>query len=118
MAGAGRNGMYATKKIPKGGKMSAINKVVSSGLLSASGAISANPGGLTGISCFTNGAANATLTIYDNASAGSGTVLAQISVPGASLCASQSFPSNVKAVNGIYATLAGTGASYIVLSEI
>jgi hypothetical protein len=98
--------------------MSSINKVVSSGLLSASGIISANPGGLTGISCFTNGAAAATLTIYDNASAASGTVLAQIAVPGANLGVCQVFPTNIKASSGIYASISGSGASYIVISEI
>ncbi len=97
--------------------MSALNKVVSSGLLSASGVISAGPCGLAGVSCFTNGTNAGTLTIYDNASAASGTVLAQLAVPAANLGAQIMFPANVKAVNGVYASLSGTGASFIVTTE-
>lgn len=95
----------------------ALNKVVSSGLLSASGAISAVPCGLAGASCYTNGAAAATLTIYDNPSAGSGTVLAQLAVPAANLGAQIMFPANIKAATGVYAVLSGAGASFIVITE-
>lgn len=94
-----------------------MNKVQSSDLKSVSSIINAAPCGLTGISAFTNGTNAATLTIYDNASSATGKVLAQLAFPGANLGGYQSFPTNVQAVNGLYASVSGIGATFIIHYE-
>lgn len=90
----------------------------SSDLLSASAAIMVYPGRLMGLTVLTDGTNAATVTIYDNASAASGLVLAKLIVPGATSSVAQRLPDfGVVANNGIYASISGTGAACIVLFD-
>lgn len=86
----------------------------SSGLKSADAAISTGAGLLCAVQLITDGTNAATLVIYDNASAASGTVLYKGSITGASLSRTDVLTFPVKAVNGLYADITGTGANYIV----
>jgi hypothetical protein len=91
----------------------------SSGLRSADAAISALPAYLKGLIVLTDGTNDATVVIYDNASAASGTALAKLIVPGASLSASLHLPQyGIIANAGLYADVTGTGAAYIVQYSI
>jgi hypothetical protein len=69
---------------------------------------------ITALTVITDGTNNATVVLYDSASAASGTVIAELWVPGALISDRQvwTFPRKVSA--GIYADLTGTGASCIV----
>jgi len=71
----------------------------------------AAPGLLIGLNVLTDGTNAATAIIYDNASAASGKVLAKVVVPGASLTGGLELPRGVEAINGLYVSLAGTGAA-------
>jgi len=82
-----------------------------SGLKSADATIKSGKAVLAAVLVITNGTDDASLTIYDNTSA-SGTKLLEITVPAADRYAF--FPLWVKAINGLYADVAGTGAAYIV----
>jgi len=87
----------------------------SSGLKNADAAIAARNCRLLGVQVLTDGINAATLILYDNASAASGTALAKIAVPGANLYIDMVLPeSGVEARNGIYADVSGVGATYIV----
>lgn len=73
--------------------------------------ISANPGFLHCITINTKGASSNTLTVYDNASAASGTIIALIGTTGQE----QTLIYDVNVVNGITcASATGTGADYTV----
>lgn len=85
----------------------------SSGLLNADGVIKDKAGILVGYRVFTDGTNQATLVLYDNASAASGTVLDKLIVAGADLVGGI-VDVAVEAQNGIYADITGTGASFIV----
>jgi hypothetical protein len=76
-------------------------------------AVYAKPAILTGLQV-TPAAADATLTIYDNASAASGTIVAQMLVKAST--SSQHIPLTigVGCNNGVTAALSGTGATAIV----
>ncbi len=87
---------------------------ISSGLLTADKSIYDGRGTLNAITITTDGTNAATLTIYDNASAASGTVLYQGKVAGAALSHDQAWNLAVRCENGLYADISGTGASYIV----
>ncbi len=87
---------------------------VSSGVKSASAAISSVPALLVGFSVTTNGTDNATLTLYDNASSASGTVIGQATVLGSQMNYNLAYNIPVKASNGIYLSLSGTGATALV----
>lgn len=65
----------------------------------------------------TAGSAAATATLYDNASAGSGTILATLAAAIGTGDAVQ-LPADkfIACANGIYATISGTGASLTVYS--
>jgi len=52
--------------------------------------------------------------LYDNASAASGTKLAEITVKGSDNYGGRNWQLPVRCVNGVYADLTGTGASCIV----
>lgn len=86
---------------------------VSSGLLNADAAIKAAPGIIEGIMVYTDGTNNATLTVYDNASAATGDVAMKMVVKGADLIGGL-VDLSVETTNGIYADISGTGATYIV----
>ncbi len=90
-----------------------LEPCTSSGLKSSSTAICAAPGLLVGITLI-QAAAAATLIIYDNASAASGTVLAQLNTTINTDSKTITFDMPVFASQGIYAAVTGTSAGYIV----
>ena len=75
--------------------------------LNASGAVSATPGYYTGY-VVTTGLSAAAVTIYDNASTNSGTILDVIPASSAA-GAKGSFAKPIRAKNGLYASFGGTG---------
>lgn len=89
------------------------NPATSSGLKTADAAILAMPGTLKGL-IVVSAAAIATVTLYDNASAASGPVLAKINVPIGESRELVLSECGVAANNGIYADVSGAGAEYIV----
>jgi len=86
---------------------------VASSTKASSGAVKASPGMLAGV-ILAAGSDTATVIIYDNASAGSGTVLAKLTAV-TNTSASVIFPAPVVASKGIYAALTGTAVSVSVL---
>lgn len=86
----------------------------SSGLKTADAAIRTAPGWFCGAEIITNAASDAAITVYDNASAASGTVLFQGTVAAAANFGGVTFPIPIRSVNGIYVDVSGTGASYII----
>jgi|SRR6185437_715653 len=95
--------------------MSHLCAAQSSGLLSSSKALSTINGRLQGLIVLTDGTNAATVIIYDNPSAGSGTVLAKLIVPGASSSASLYIPEGgIQANAGLYCSISGTGAAAVV----
>lgn len=87
----------------------------SSGLVSASAVISAYPGRLRGLSVGADGTNAATVILYDNASAASGTVLAKVVVDATTTHDEVHIPDDGVVVNnGIYASISGTGAECVV----
>lgn len=87
----------------------------SSGLKSADAVISALPARLLGIQLFADGTNQATITVYDNATAASGTVLAQVIVDAGLVAQDAQLPNpGIIANNGLYADVSGTGATYII----
>lgn len=91
---------------------------ISSGIKSSSGVIIAVPGLLAGFSIITDGANTATLILYDNATTNSGTVIGKAIVLGANQNYNLAYNVPVKASNGIYMSLSGTGATAIVFYTI
>jgi len=88
----------------------------SSGLKSADAAILDAPGRLLGVQVIGDGTNAATVLIYDNASAASGTVLAKLIVDAGLTYVDMNVPvEGIVCNNGIYADVSGTGAEYIVL---
>ncbi len=86
----------------------------SSGTLTADGVVVDRPTLLCGIA-INAAAANVTAILYDNASAASGTVLAKLQVDSTTVKSKQVwFDRPVKAFNGIYLDISGTGAEAIV----
>lgn len=81
--------------------------------LSSSGAVKAAPGELLGV-ILAGGAAASTVTLYDHPSAASGAVLAVLKCA-AGTSAVFTAPAPIRASNGLYASLAGTGATAIVV---
>ena len=79
----------------------------------SSGVVKASPGMLAGI-VLAAGSDAATVIIYDNASAGSGTVLCKLSAV-TNTSASVIFPAPVVASKGLYAAVTGTSISVSVL---
>ena len=86
----------------------------SSGLLSSSSAVSANPAELHSFMVTAPTAGSGSITIYDNPSAASGTVLAVMTVEAGSPGACCSFDHPIAANTGIYAAIAGTGVTAVV----
>ena len=94
--------------------MGLFNTYKSSGEKTTSGVIKASAGYLGGIVVLTDGTNDATVILYDNASAGSGTKLLEVSVPGANNYGEIFPPLAITFTNGCYASISGTGASCIV----
>lgn len=87
--------------------------VISSGLESSSSIISSEPSWLAGVEIITNGTDPATVTVYDNTE-DSGVILFKGTVAGASNFDSINFQNPVRADDGLYLDLSGTGATSIV----
>lgn len=94
--------------------MALVDTLKSSGEKTASAAIKASRGYLGGALVLTDGTNDATVILYDNASAGSGAKLSEMVVAGADNYGRVVFPLPVAFVNGCYASISGTGASCIV----
>lgn len=91
------------------------NPSTSSGLKNADAAITTRPSRVKCLTVLTDGTNAATVVLYDNASAASGTVLAKAICAGADRTMFISMDDNgCEASNGIYADVTGTGAEYIV----
>ena len=75
--------------------------------------ISAAPVLLDGVLIITDGTNAATLTLYDNNSAASGTVVFKAVVAGSVNSAYFPFPNPLRTNAGLYAAVSGTGASYV-----
>lgn len=91
------------------------NPANTSGLKSADAVIMAMPGRLMGCLVLADGTNAATITLYDNASAASGTVLAKYVVDATLTSEAPTLPSEgIICNNGIYADVTGTGAEFIV----
>lgn len=87
---------------------------MSSGLLAVDTAICAAPAILDSIIVGADNTNAATIIIYDNASAASGTVLAKIVVDATTTYAQFISVAGIVANNGLYADVSGTGAEFIV----
>lgn len=79
-------------------------------------AVAAVPATLMGAMLVSDGTNAATLTVYDNASAASGLVLAYLTVPASptETVVQLNLPKEIAAKNGIYASVSGTGAKYVI----
>ena len=86
----------------------------STGTLTSSTSVATVAGQLTGVLVLTDGTNAATITLYDNKSTSSGTVLFTATVPGTAYFGGATWEIPVRFTNGVYATISGTGASYIV----
>lgn len=92
-----------------------IRPATSSGRLTADTAIRARPALLKSVILEGDGTNACSVTIYDNATAASGLVVAKVLLP-ASGAMFVEFESahGIECNNGIFADVAGTGAAYIV----
>lgn len=86
----------------------------SSGLKSSSAVIAARPAVVKSVQAIADGTNAATITVYDNASAASGTELCQIIVDAGLTYEFFANDDGVEAFNGLYLSLSGTGAKAIV----
>lgn len=85
----------------------------SSGIKSSSTAIVARPAMLHGITIIQASAAG-TVICYDNATTNSGTELGEANSTVNASTVQQFFTHPVECLNGIYAAVTGTGATYII----
>lgn len=91
------------------------NASTSSGLKAASAVIYAQPCKLTGLLAGADNTNAATIIVYDNASAASGTVLWKVVVDATTTYADAHIPEGgIVALNGIYLSMSGTGAEALV----
>jgi hypothetical protein len=86
----------------------------SSGLKASSAIISANTSYLIGLNIVSDGTNTATVIVYDNASAASGTAVVKALIPGAVGSDYFHFAEPIICNNGIYVSISGTGAAAIV----
>lgn len=88
---------------------------ISSGLKTADALIATGVNRVNSVELFSDGTNACSVVLYDN-TAGSGTVLAKVTIGAASLKTTEQvvFMNPVRAENGIYADVTGTGAGYIV----
>ena len=85
-----------------------------SGLLQSSAVVSSKPVAITSFEVLTDGSNAATVTVYDNATTGSGTVISKIVCTGAANFCGQTWDVPRYCSNGIYVSISGTGAGAIV----
>lgn len=88
---------------------------ISSGLKTADAQIATGVNRVNSVELFSDGTNACSVVLYDNTAA-SGTVLAKVTIGAASLKTTEQvvFMNPVRAENGIYADVTGTGAGYIV----
>ena len=86
---------------------------LSSGQKSTSELIADNPCNLSHVSVQTNGSNAGTITVYDNTSAAGKIVWTQ-KVEGSENIGGRNWQFPVKCYNGIYVTISGTNAKYII----
>ena len=86
----------------------------SSGLKTADAVIQTGRNRINAVTLLGDGTNAASLILYDNASAASGTVLAKVTALAATRLTHILFENPVIAEDGIYADVSGTGAEYIV----
>lgn len=92
-----------------------MNSCLSTGLITSSAVVSTHKDYLNGLLVVTDGTNTATVIVYDNASAASGTILAKLVVAGASNTSSFLPVRGIQASNGLYVSISGTGAAAQVL---
>jgi hypothetical protein len=92
---------------------SAVYACQSSGLLSADAAVSTAGGQLCGVLIVTDGSNDATVIVYNNASAASGNVLFKGKVAGAANFGGATWETTIRYNAGLYVDVTGTGAAYI-----
>ncbi len=85
----------------------------SSDQLNASAAIAARPGRVHAV-MLTPAAADASIIIYDNPSAASGKILARVDAKASTITQDRVFNVPVESLNGIYASVSGAGATFII----
>lgn len=88
------------------------------GLQTADKAILARPGYFHGIEIITDGTNDASVIVYDNASAASGTIVFQGTIKGINNFGGVIFIDPVEMFNGIYIDMTGTGMSYIIYYRV
>ena len=88
----------------------------SSGSITSSSVVSKYPCLLTDLAVYADGTNGATVVLYDNASAASGTIIGKVIVPALSKSGGLVIPIPVKASNGVYISITGTNASAIVFT--
>jgi len=91
-----------------------LQESLGSGEKTASAAILTKSGWITALEVITDGTNDAKVILYDNASAGSGPVIWECTAAGADNYGGRTWDFPRWCGHGIYATLSGTGASYIV----
>jgi len=94
--------------------MGLIQSYGSSGEKSENTAIKTSSGFLGGVLVLTDGTNDATVKLYDNASAASGVVLWEAVVPATDRAFPNMFPFPITFNNGLYLSISGTGAKAIV----
>ena len=87
---------------------------ISSGLKTADGVISNGRNRVNAVTLIADGTNAASVLLYDNASAASGTVLAKVTALTGQGTVHIIFENPVFAQNGIYADVTGTNAGYVV----
>jgi hypothetical protein len=91
---------------------------ITSGIKNADAAVATKTGWLCGVLILTDGTNDATVVVYDNASAASGTELFKAKVSGAGNFGGGTFEIPIRFSNGIYADVTGTGATYIIYYNV
>lgn len=96
-----------------------MRPATNSGRKTADAAIAARPCALKGLLLEGDGTNAASIILYDNASAASGTVICKLFLPAPTTAidvvpksAFLPFPDGVECINGIYADVTGTNAAY------
>lgn len=85
-----------------------------SGEISSSQSLYSNRCSLTSLMAYTDGVNEVTVILYDNASAAAGTIVGKIIVAGENDYGGRIWPGGGRrCLNGLYASLSGTGASCI-----
>lgn len=87
---------------------------IGSGEKTSDGSIASARCYISSVQIITDGTNDAKLILYDNASAASGTVITEMTVTGTGHFGGRYWAPERLCINGIYADITGTGASYIV----